>query len=346
MTKETSSSEEDIALDEQRKEHMSQHSQIVEQDSPQNPKVLLKRLSQDIVESPSVILSPNCKDPLLCTESCNAALSQGNCIDFDYMSPSKADLSPVFPVKSSYMSKLKPCRLFQDRSPSAVTVSDEIEGLHCSESTPLDSSSLVQNPNMAELTVDASSSDNVGVCLKGSTMGDKTNNTDVLPTSQSSTSTFANKKQNVSMVHYHWGIPFCPNGEDPNAYTQVILCQLEVFEKSLKKSQRQFLRKTEYGEPIDLAASSESKELVKYNQDNLSQEDPEEIIEGGEQQKLQQKEMDPEDDTDGSDIQPAQSKRPKASCSQFQEDDYSCPEGQGKSPSEVSNIITVYKHIH
>nr|XP_032633437.1 BRCA1-A complex subunit RAP80 isoform X1 [Chelonoidis abingdonii] len=51
-------------------------------------------------------------------------------------------------------------------------------------------------------------------------------------------------------VHYYWGIPFCPKGVDPNQYTQVILCQLEVYQKSLKQAQRQLLQKKEFGDPV------------------------------------------------------------------------------------------------
>ncbi|MGH0139886.1 UNVERIFIED_CONTAM: hypothetical protein FKN15_076423 [Acipenser sinensis] len=51
-------------------------------------------------------------------------------------------------------------------------------------------------------------------------------------------------------VHYYWGVPFCPQGLNPDDYTKVILCQLEVYEKSLKQAQRGLLRKVEWGEPV------------------------------------------------------------------------------------------------
>ncbi|KAI3373906.1 hypothetical protein L3Q82_022473 [Scortum barcoo] len=51
-------------------------------------------------------------------------------------------------------------------------------------------------------------------------------------------------------VHYYWGVPFCPRGLDPDNYTQVILAQMEVYEKSLKQAQRCLLRKAEWGEAI------------------------------------------------------------------------------------------------
>ncbi|XP_070838610.1 BRCA1-A complex subunit RAP80 [Chaetodon trifascialis] len=53
-----------------------------------------------------------------------------------------------------------------------------------------------------------------------------------------------------STVHYYWGVPFCPRGLDPDEYTQVILAQMEVYEKSLKQAQRSLLRKVEWGEAI------------------------------------------------------------------------------------------------
>ncbi|XP_024864583.1 BRCA1-A complex subunit RAP80 isoform X2 [Kryptolebias marmoratus] len=51
-------------------------------------------------------------------------------------------------------------------------------------------------------------------------------------------------------VHYYWGVPFCPQGLDPDTYTQVILAQMEVYQASLKRAQRSLLRKAEWGGPI------------------------------------------------------------------------------------------------
>ncbi|NXR75159.1 UIMC1 protein, partial [Pycnonotus jocosus] len=64
-------------------------------------------------------------------------------------------------------------------------------------------------------------------------------------------------------VHYYWGIPFCPKGVDPNQYTKVILCQLEVYQKSLKQAQRQLLHKKEFGNPVVPSSSLSSNELGK-----------------------------------------------------------------------------------
>ncbi|XP_041718571.1 BRCA1-A complex subunit RAP80 isoform X2 [Coregonus clupeaformis] len=54
----------------------------------------------------------------------------------------------------------------------------------------------------------------------------------------------------AGVVCYYWGVPFCPRGQDPDAYTQVIMSQLEVYEKSLKEAQRGLLRKAGWGEPV------------------------------------------------------------------------------------------------
>ncbi|XP_040036842.2 uncharacterized protein uimc1 isoform X7 [Gasterosteus aculeatus] len=63
-------------------------------------------------------------------------------------------------------------------------------------------------------------------------------------------------------VYYHWGVPFCPRGVDPDEYTQVILSHMEVYEKSLKQAQRCLLRKAEWGEAVlpqpEKSPSSES----------------------------------------------------------------------------------------
>ncbi|NXL66010.1 UIMC1 protein, partial [Chordeiles acutipennis] len=67
-------------------------------------------------------------------------------------------------------------------------------------------------------------------------------------------------------VHYYWGIPFCPKGVDPNQYTKVILCQLEVYQKSLKQAQRQLLHKKEFGSPVVPNSSLSQNELGKGEQ--------------------------------------------------------------------------------
>ncbi|XP_048399458.2 BRCA1-A complex subunit RAP80 isoform X2 [Stegostoma tigrinum] len=52
------------------------------------------------------------------------------------------------------------------------------------------------------------------------------------------------------VVHYFWGIPFCPSGLNPDQYTRVILCQLETYEQCLKREQSHLLWKLEFGGPV------------------------------------------------------------------------------------------------
>ncbi|NXH14387.1 UIMC1 protein, partial [Bucco capensis] len=77
------------------------------------------------------------------------------------------------------------------------------------------------------------------------------------------------KKEEVrDTVHYYWGIPFCPKGLDPNQYTKVILCQLEVYQKSLKQAQRQLLHKKGFGNPVLPSSSLSLNELGKGDEIN------------------------------------------------------------------------------
>ncbi|KAJ8266839.1 hypothetical protein GJAV_G00135270 [Gymnothorax javanicus] len=56
--------------------------------------------------------------------------------------------------------------------------------------------------------------------------------------------------QGAATVQYYWGVPFCPRGLRPDEYTQVILTQLEVYEKELKSARRGLLQKASWGEPV------------------------------------------------------------------------------------------------
>ncbi|XP_039534189.1 nucleolar and coiled-body phosphoprotein 1 [Pimephales promelas] len=63
-------------------------------------------------------------------------------------------------------------------------------------------------------------------------------------------------KKGPCTISYYWGVPFCPMGQSPDEYTRVIMCQMEVYEKSLKEAQRKLLRKADWGQPV-LPGSSE-----------------------------------------------------------------------------------------
>ncbi|XP_068133155.1 BRCA1-A complex subunit RAP80 isoform X2 [Hyperolius riggenbachi] len=316
LTAELSPGKEDISLKEQSEEqHFSQKTPS----SSQVPKVLLTRLSQDIVESSSIILSPNFRDPF---PSCKSpSLSQSNSHDFATTSPLKTPLSPVFPVRSPFAHGLLPCRLFPDKSISDVKLSGEV-GDHCSGYSQR---SQVEN----ELSIEESSSHSKGLCgKKPNARNAIVDNKDVVPESSSEGSACASatEQHNDNSVHYYWGIPFCPKGLDPSTYTKVIMCQLEVYEKSLKKVQRQLLHKAKYGQPIQLCASSASS--IKDSQEKYSQGDIEEIIENGDQQNLQQSPRQHAEETDSSDTQPLSGKRsevPNSLSQRSQEDVHSCP---------------------
>ncbi|KAM9333630.1 uncharacterized protein uimc1 isoform 2-T2 [Pholidichthys leucotaenia] len=68
--------------------------------------------------------------------------------------------------------------------------------------------------------------------------------------SRSGTSPLSGGGAGGQTVLYYWGVPFCPQGLDPNMYTQVILAQMDVYKKSLKRARRCLLRKAEWGEAI------------------------------------------------------------------------------------------------
>ncbi|XP_041865243.1 fibrous sheath CABYR-binding protein [Melanotaenia boesemani] len=102
------------------------------------------------------------------------------------------------------------------------------------------------------------------------TFGDQSSSDKLAPPGTSSSSKFTSRRQRRELtqeaagrvspplvepscgqvVRYYWGVPFCPRGLDPDTYTQVIMTQMEVYEKSLKQAQRCLLRKAEWGEAV------------------------------------------------------------------------------------------------
>ncbi|XP_069366083.1 BRCA1-A complex subunit RAP80 isoform X2 [Paralichthys olivaceus] len=116
-------------------------------------------------------------------------------------------------------------------------------------------------------------------------------------------------------VHYYWGVPFCPRGLDPDAYTQVILAQMDVYDKSLKQAQRRLLRKAPWGgailpqpekSPSPEPSAESPQRLVprrrglRLKKNNQSEESPpaEEEEEGGEQRDGEEEE-EAEKETEG-----------------------------------------------
>ncbi|XP_047199566.1 BRCA1-A complex subunit RAP80 isoform X2 [Hippoglossus stenolepis] len=108
-------------------------------------------------------------------------------------------------------------------------------------------------------------------------------------------------------VQYYWGVPFCPRGLDPDAYTQVILAQMDVYDKSLKQAQRRLLRKAPWGDAVlpqperspSPESSAESPQRlvprrrgIRLRKKNQSQESPpaEAEEEGAEQREGEEEE--------------------------------------------------------
>ncbi|KAM4677517.1 BRCA1-A complex subunit RAP80 isoform 2-T3 [Discoglossus pictus] len=258
---------------------LSQQSDISSQGVSKSPVVILKRLSQDIVESNSVILSPN-RDPFLKTEF------PSNRNDFLTMSPLKTlALSPVFPRKSPCRLGLVPRKLFDGTTHSSSNFTEDLDDQcsHCSESSQQDSTPVLSSPPQSisteeQGTLNRGTGENIAFCSENSNMPETKESATV--THSQDTVQFSNQGH-MGAVHYYWGVPFCPKGEDPNSYTQVILCQLEVYQKSLKRAQRQLLNKMTFGEPVQLASSSlrRSERGRGDSQESCSQEESDDVKE-------------------------------------------------------------------
>lgn len=294
--------------------HLSEVSKLSSGDSTKGPVVLLQRLSQEIVESSSVILSPNCKDPVSCIEErLQSPLSPCISSDFVKMSPAKGlALSPVFPKKAPCPSRLIPCRLFQERSLSTDRLVDDLDDqcTHCSESSQRDSSSVLptsQEENSYQN--DWASTKNLYTDKAKKIDCEETSSVDSIKNVDCRSD---RPHQSGGIVQYYWGVPFCPKGVDPSEYTKVILCQFEVYQKSLKSAQRKLLHKVDYGQPIHLAASSQ--ESVKEDtQGNISHEDTEDGLAEDDTQKAEEGEKDHGDDSDCQETPHISSKRQKIS---------------------------------
>uniref|UniRef100_A0ACB8EIH1 Uncharacterized protein n=1 Tax=Sphaerodactylus townsendi TaxID=933632 RepID=A0ACB8EIH1_9SAUR len=89
-----------------------------------------------------------------------------------------------------------------------------------------------------------------------------------------------NQEEDQDSVHYYWGIPFCPKGVNPNEYTQVILCQLEVYQKSLKQAQRQLLQKKKFGEPVVPNSCSLNQNERGTEEEEEEKEEKKETVKG------------------------------------------------------------------
>lgn len=258
-------------------------------DVARSPLVVLRRLSQEIVESSlvsSIIVSPGKSQPLTRSSEKSSSPPKN---DSSNMLPSTLredliSLSPTFGRVPSGSWRLTPCRLFTGSSGPSKAADHE------SQEQPLPSSGHSAGEasagSSAQLLKSCTTEQGGSPRMSGAGAGTKhtqksrraatvcvtTEQAEQNEVSDSSELCMLNvaeekhKEEVRDTVHYYWGIPFCPKGVDPNQYTSVILCQLEVYQKSLKQAQRRLLHKKEFGNPIVPSSSLSQNELEKGEQ--------------------------------------------------------------------------------
>ncbi|XP_019361589.1 PREDICTED: BRCA1-A complex subunit RAP80 isoform X1 [Gavialis gangeticus] len=224
-----------------------------------SPLVVLTRLSQEIVESSitsSIVVSPGKSQASLRADEQPASLAGSNTSSVAPNSPSQ-HLSPTFASFTPGTWRLMPRRLFPAScSPGKAAERDQDvpSPPDAGESGSQRSRTCAQHgrPRKSQGSGSAPCSQQLGDSREAS-VPTETGEQSEAP-SQVGTRGWAGKacqlEEGKDTVHYYWGIPFCPKGADPNQYTQVILCQLEVYQKSLKQAQRRLLHKKEFGEPV------------------------------------------------------------------------------------------------
>ncbi|XP_051955365.1 BRCA1-A complex subunit RAP80-like isoform X2 [Xyrauchen texanus] len=96
-------------------------------------------------------------------------------------------------------------------------------------------------------------------------------------------------------VSYYWGVPFCPQGQNPDDYTRVIMCQLEVYEKTLKEAQRELLRKADWSQPVLPERPFGTKRWKRHRAPQLSEDEEENEKEGMKKNRVEVEEEKEED---------------------------------------------------
>uniref|UniRef100_A0A0F7ZAA8 BRCA1-A complex subunit RAP80 n=1 Tax=Crotalus adamanteus TaxID=8729 RepID=A0A0F7ZAA8_CROAD len=257
-------------------------------DVTKSPLVVLTRLSQDIVENSlvsSIIVSPGDSQPFGRSGPSSPA---GSCSSEASLS-AEEELpiiqSPTFPQRPRRSWQLAPRRLFLEKSSLLTPRDKEMEHSpnYLKGNPHVDCPGALQKEVQQQSTSDHDGSPSKfgdqaehGKNIRGSAeLVERTG----LPESALPTCTlpWTDKKcrrDEPDVVHYYWGVPFCPKGIDPNRYTQVILCQLEVYQKSLKQAQRQLLLKKPFGQPIvPNSRSLRQSELAKEEETSRQRED-------------------------------------------------------------------------
>ncbi|XP_068885287.1 BRCA1-A complex subunit RAP80 isoform X2 [Aphelocoma coerulescens] len=257
-------------------------------DVARSPLVVLRRLSQEIVESSlvsSIIVSPGKGQPVTRSSEKSSSPAQSDLSDVlpstvgeDFMS-----LSPTFGKVASGSWRLTPRRLFASPSSSSEAAGHEPKeqllpctGHSVGEAGAGSSATLWKSRTTEQCDSPRRSGGGAGtkhssqpghtakVCVS-TEQAEQNKGSGSAPHLCMQTAVEEKHKQEEAKdtVHYYWGIPFCPKGVDPNQYTKVILCQLEVYQKSLKQAQRQLLHKKEFGNPVVPSSSLSQNELGK-----------------------------------------------------------------------------------
>ncbi|XP_061473552.1 BRCA1-A complex subunit RAP80 isoform X2 [Rhineura floridana] len=238
-------------------------------DVTKRPLVVLTRLSQEIVESSlvsSVIVSPGKSQPFATSNENPSSPARSSSSDTIPSLEEEASitLSPTFPQRPLGTWPLAPRRLFAGRCNPSKTTGKEtdkhsqnyLEADHfagCSEApekvTQKHSNLDYSSRPGAELGHQFKHSKKVCLSTEPVERIELQGNAPPLCMLHRADEE-CQQEEERNMVHYYWGVPFCPKGVDPIKYTQVILCQLEVYQKSLKQAQRRLLLKKPFGEPV------------------------------------------------------------------------------------------------
>ncbi|XP_009470432.1 PREDICTED: BRCA1-A complex subunit RAP80 [Nipponia nippon] len=260
-------------------------------DVARSPLVVLRRLSQEIVESSlvsSIIVSPGKGQPV--TRSSEKPSSPEKSDSSNTLPSALRDdltsLSPTFGRVTSGSWRLTPRRLFASPSSSSEATGHEPKeqplpctGHSAGEAGAGSSATLwkswttdrCSSPRRSGGGAGTTHTSQPGHTAKGCVSAEQAEQNEVpdgTPALCVLNAAEEKHKQEEARdtVHYYWGIPFCPKGVDPNQYTKVILCQLEVYQKSLKQAQRQLLHKKEFGNPVVPSSSLSQNELGKGEQ--------------------------------------------------------------------------------
>ncbi|XP_009083488.1 PREDICTED: BRCA1-A complex subunit RAP80 [Acanthisitta chloris] len=256
-------------------------------DVARRPLVVLRRLSQEIVESSlvsGIIVSPGKGQPV--TRSSEKPSSPGKSDSSNVLRSTLGEdltsLSPTFGRVASGSWRLTPRRLFMSSSSSSEATGHEPKEQllpctgHSVGEASTGSSAMLWKSRITEWcdsprrsgggagTKHTSQPRHTAKVSVSTEQAEQNEVSDSTPDLFTLTAEEKYKQEEArDTVHYYWGIPFCPKGVDPNQYTKVILCQLEVYQKSLKQAQRQLLHKKEFGNPVVPSSSLSQNEFGK-----------------------------------------------------------------------------------